>query len=293
MCGLLGFIGADPPLHLQRGAEFVRRRGPDSMGYWTSADRRAQVYHARLSISDLRQIAMQPMSDGPSGLTIAFVGEIYNHLELRQSLPGPFRTDSDTETLLQLFARHDTATLPLLRGMFALVVVDERRRRVLLIRDPIGKKPLFVLPRPEGTYFSSSVMALASATGQTTIDDEAAAKWMELGHPAPDTSVLKGCRPLLPGEVLELSWDGAVISKARAAPAQARPITAIPLPDAVDELERLVKNALKRRLSDNPNPVALLSGGIDSTLVCKYAIECGATRLLLSESRVFKSPDGV
>ena len=292
MCGFIGFVGNRPPLHLQRGAEFVRRRGPDSMGTWAAATGHVHLMHARLSISDLRLIAMQPMSDPASGLTVAFAGEIYNHLELRQTLPGPFRTQSDTETLLRLFDHLDTRALPLLRGMYALTLVDERRRRVLLVRDPVGKKPLFMLQRPEGTYFGNSVLALAAASGHTAIDDAAADQWMDLGYPAPDQSLLAGCRPILPGEVVELGWDGSVVSRSRAAPAELQPVTGITLADAVDHLEALLRTSVKRRLADNPNPVALLSGGIDSTIVCKYAIEAGATRLLLSEPRLFRSHDG-
>ena len=149
-----------------------------------------------------------------------------------------------------------------------------------------------MLQRPEGTYFGNSVLALAAASGHTTIDDDVAAEWLDLGFAPPDKSVLAGCRPIVPGEVVELDWDGNVASRSRAAPPEIAPASCITFDDAVDELERLVRTAIKRRLADNPKPVALLSGGIDSTVVCKYAIEAGATRLLLSEPRIFKSPDG-
>ena len=291
MCGFLGFAGSTPPVDLRAGAEWVRRRGPDSMGIWSAADGHVHLHHARLSISDLRPAAAQPMSDPASGLTVAFAGEIYNHLELRQAIAQPFRTDSDTETLLRLFERHDTAALPLLRGMFAVVLFDERKRRVLLMRDPVGKKPLFLLERPEGSYFGSSILALAAASRHTEIDGAAANRWWELGHSPPDLSLLAGCRPLQPGEVVELDWDGRIRSRERIAPPDARPIPAIGFQEAVDELEILVRTATKRRLSDNPNPVALLSGGIDSTVVCKFALESGATRLLMVETRPFKTAD--
>ena len=169
------------------------------------------LHHARLSISDLRPAAAQPMSEPASGLTIAFVGEIYNHLALRQTIAQPFRTDSDTETLLRVFERHGTAALPLLRGMFAIVLFDERKRRILLIRDPVGKKPLFLLQRPEGSYFGSSILALVAASGHNEIDAEVANRWWELGFSPPGMSLLAGCRPLKPGEVVELDWNGRVL----------------------------------------------------------------------------------
>src|SRR5580704_9957059 len=115
MCGFVGFAGNEPPFDMRQGAEWIRRRGPDSMGIWSASSGHVHLHHARLSISDLRPAAMQPMSDTASGLTVAFGGEIYNHLELRQTIARPFRTDSDTETLLGLFEQHGTAALPLLR----------------------------------------------------------------------------------------------------------------------------------------------------------------------------------
>lgn len=291
MCGFVGFAGTAPPLDLRRGAEWIRRRGPDSMGTWSASSGHVYLHHARLPISDLRPAAAQPMSDPQSGLTIAFVGEIYNHLELRQAITQPFRTDSDTETLLRLFERHGTAALPLLRGMFAVVLFDERKRRILLMRDPVGKKPLFLLTRPEGSYFGSSVLALAAASGHTKIDDHVAKQWWELGFSPPDTSLLAGCRPLRPGEVVELDWNGRVQSRERIAPADPESVCNISFPEAVDALEALVRQAVKRRLNDNSNPVALLSGGIDSTVVCKFALEAGATRLLLVETRPIRTAD--
>ena len=291
MCGFVGFAGSEPPFDMRQGAEWIRRRGPDSMGIWSASGGHVHLHHARLSISDLRPAAAQPMSEPASGLTIAFVGEIYNHLALRQTIAQPFRTDSDTETLLRVFERHGTAALPLLRGMFAIVLFDERKRRILLIRDPVGKKPLFLLQRPEGSYFGSSILALVAASGHNEIDAEVANRWWELGFSPPGMSLLAGCRPLKPGEVVELDWDGRVLSSERITPPEPQSIRGITFQDAVDELEARVRTAVKRRLNDNPNPVALLSGGIDSTVVCKFAAELGATRLLLVETGPLKTSD--
>lgn len=291
MCGLLGFAGSAPPFDMRRGAEWIRRRGPDSMGTWSASAGHVHLHHARLSISDLRPVAAQPMSDPASGLTIAFVGEIYNHRELRLSSDRPFRTESDTETLLRLFECAGLVTLPRLRGMFAIALIDQRRRRVVLTRDPVGKKPLFLLQRPEGSYFGSSVVALAAAAGYAAIDGGVADRWWDLGFAPPDASLLSNCRPLRPGEVVELAWDGRILNSELIKPQQSPLNLTITFQDAVRELESLVRTAVRRRLADNPNPVALLSGGIDSTVVCKFALEKGATRLLLVESRPFKTSD--
>lgn len=218
------------------GAVKIRRRGPDSLGIWRSEDSHVEINHARLAISDLRPAAAQPISDAASGQTVAFVGEIYNHLELREALPGPFVTESDTETLLALFGKHWLGALPLLRGMFSLCLVDERRQEVVLARDPVGKKPLFILPRGEGLYFSSSVLALAAAAKTHDLDDEAAQRWWKRGFCPPNLSLLKGCRPMLPGEVLTLSFDGRILSSSIVMPPAPPLITRITVNDAVDEV---------------------------------------------------------
>jgi asparagine synthase (glutamine-hydrolysing) len=293
MCGFFGFVGSGLPVDMDAGAARVRRRGPDSLGLWSSKNQRVRLAHARLAISDLRPAAAQPISDAESGITIGFVGEIYNHRDLRKDFPpDTFRTDSDTETLLTLINTYGLeATLPKLRGMFALVVVDEKQGTVTLTRDPVGKKPLFVLPRPEGIYFGSSVLALAAGSGFKEIDTDAATAWWEQGFCPPTLSVLRGCYPLKPGEVQKLSIEGKVIHTQRITPVELEPITRISLPEAKEEVGRILRLAVRRRLSDNPNPVALLSGGIDSTVVCKMAIEEGATRLLTLGSRWFRTAD--
>jgi asparagine synthase (glutamine-hydrolysing) len=291
MCGFLGYIGSSKPFDLQAGAARIRRRGPDSLGYWKSKDEHVHISHARLAISDLRPAAAQPISNAATEQTVAFIGEIYNHLELRASLDSEFHTESDTETLLALFGKSWMGALPLLRGMFSLCVVDERRREVVLARDPVGKKPLFILPRPEGLYFSCSVLALSAAANVTEIDDDAASQWWKHGFCPPTLSVLHGCRPLLPGETLRVSFEGHIISSEKVHPPVIEKITKISTAEAVEEVDRLVRQAVRRRLSDNPSPVALLSGGIDSTVVCKYAVEAGATRLLTLAVPLLKSPD--
>jgi asparagine synthase (glutamine-hydrolysing) len=181
MCGFLGYIGSAPSPDLAAGAQRIRRRGPDSLGSWLSEGGNVAILHARLAISDTRPAAAQPISNTETGQTVAFVGEIYNHLTLRSLLPGPFRTDSDTETLLSIFGEQWKGAFPLLRGMFAICLVDENRREALLARDPIGKKPLFILPQAGGVFFCSSVAAISEEANVSEIDNEVALTWWRRG----------------------------------------------------------------------------------------------------------------
>lgn len=291
MCGLIGFIGHGKPAHLDRGAEEIKRRGPDGLGSWTSDDGHVHVKHALLAISAEAPHGQQPMLDPETGLVLAFNGELYNHRDLRPSLKRQCTTPSDTETLLKLIGEQGVGAIARLRGMFAVVLVDTRAHTVHLVRDPIGKKPLFVLKRPEGTYFSSSVMGLAVASGHTAIDEDAARRWWDLGHTPPETSLLAGCFPLKPGEAVELDWNGDIASRQRIAPPDPTPVARMSFADAVAELDHHMRTAVRRRLADNPSPVALLSGGIDSTLVCKYALEAGNVRLVTCQPRLFPTAD--
>jgi asparagine synthase (glutamine-hydrolysing) len=292
MCGLLGFVGQSNPENLEAGGAWINRRGPDGLTSWQSVDGRVRLVHAWLAIADLREIAQQPMSLPGAELTLGFVGEIYNHIELRSTLSHKFQTDSDTETLLALINERGVDAIRELRGMFAIAMVNEKDRTVTLMRDPVGKKPLFLLERSEGSYFGSSVLALSAAAAHVEIDSEAALEWWSLGFSPPNVSVLAGCKPLLPGEVVTMDWTGRVLTRRFLSPAQGETLNTITSVEAVEELDRLVRQSVKRRLMGNPNPVALLSGGVDSTVVSKYAVaERPGIRLLTLGSRWFKSKD--
>ena len=134
-----------------------------------------------------------------------FNGQIYNYLELRAELSNyEFRTRSDTEVIIALYVTHGLEGLKRLRGMFGLVIVDARARRVYLVRDQIGKKPLFLARWSDGLYFGSSLLALLATSDQEPrIANGAAADFWEHAHVAYDQSVLEGCGPVLPGQVIE------------------------------------------------------------------------------------------
>ena len=121
-------------------------RGPDGAGEWYSEDERVGFAHRRLSIIDLSDRAAQPMISADGSLVITFNGEIYNYRELREELAAKgrvFRTTSDTEVLLQLYAEKGADMLQVLRGMFAFAIWDQRRAALFLARDPYGIKPLY------------------------------------------------------------------------------------------------------------------------------------------------------
>ena len=182
MCGINGIFSfhsaasAPQETELLKTRETMRARGPDGAGAWWSADRRCGLGHRRLSIIDLSDRASQPMVSEDGRLVVVFNGEIYNYPQLRAELEtdgARFRTTSDTEVLLHLYARHGGEMVHRLRGMFAFAVWDQAQRRLFLARDPYGIKPLYTANDGWSFRFASQVKALL-AGGNVSSDPEPA-----------------------------------------------------------------------------------------------------------------------
>ena len=165
MCGINGvfhYAGgcADPEL-VRRQAELIRHRGPDDEGLWHEGP--VALAHRRLSIVDLSPGGHQPMPNEDASLWVTYNGELYNWPEVKGTLAARghrFRGASDTEMLLHLYEEHGDAMVVHLRGMFALGLYDRGRRRLLLARDRLGKKPLFYHDNGRRIVFASELKAL-------------------------------------------------------------------------------------------------------------------------------------
>lgn len=169
MCGIAGlyaYLDVAPPVdraELSRMNARMAPRGPDGSGDWYSADGRVGFTHRRLAIIDLSERGAQPMHSADGSLTITFNGEIYNYRELKAGLEAKgyrFRSDSDTEVLLQLYADRGPSMVEALRGMFAFGLWDSRTRQLLLARDPLGIKPLYYADDGWTIRFASQAKAL-------------------------------------------------------------------------------------------------------------------------------------
>jgi asparagine synthase (glutamine-hydrolysing) len=169
MCGINGIFAyhyAANPIdrdELARSRDYMASRGPDGKGQWTSDDEHVGFGHRRLSIIDLSEAASQPMMSADSKLVVTFNGEIYNYRELRKELEAKgrtFRSNSDTEILLHLYAEKGDAMVHDLRGMFAFAIWDEEKKKVFIARDPYGIKPLYYADDGWTFRFASQVKAL-------------------------------------------------------------------------------------------------------------------------------------
>src|SRR5262249_19970232 len=202
-----------------RLSELQRRRGPDGEGLWSSADGRIAFGHRRLAIIDPGPDGAQPMSDASGRWTVTFNGEIYNYRALRhelETLGCVFRTNSDTEVLLNAVARWGEAGIRKLRGMYAFALWDGRERELWLARDPYGIKPLYVAPRDGVLWFASQARALARAAPVDSGRDPAALVGFYLwGHVPEPFTWWAGIRAFPPGH-LQRMRVGAMPAPAQA-----------------------------------------------------------------------------
>jgi asparagine synthase (glutamine-hydrolysing) len=263
MCGIVGIIGSRASGEtVQLMAQSLRHRGPDGDGIWTAPG--ATLGHRRLAIQDLTECGHQPMVLGPLALT--YNGEIYNHEHLRQGLKGPWHSSGDTETLLHLLADSGTAALARLAGMFAFALWDSSSRRLLLVRDRLGIKPLYYQILPDGIAFASELKALL-VLGRPEIDRSAVRDFLFHGYiPAPKT-IYQGISKLPAGHTL--TWENGRVRIERFwQPPSA--IVARSEDETLQRLDELLREVVPAHtLSDVPVGV-FLSGGMDSALTTYY-----------------------
>jgi asparagine synthase (glutamine-hydrolysing) len=249
----------------------LARRGPDSEGFeaWPGVG----LGHRRLSILDLSPAGHQPMLSDDRKAGVVFNGCIYNFLELRAELEQHghrFRSECDTEVLVTGYLHWGIDDLVIrLRGMFAFALWDEIKRTLFLVRDRLGVKPLVYYAHDGEIAFASTVGALGAGGFRGPVDPEAILQFLEYGNVAGDQCIFERLSKLPPATILE--WQNG---KARQRTywtlphwdeSDASPIT---FDEAVDEAETLIVDSTRLRLISDVPIAALLSGGVDSTLVC-------------------------
>lgn len=288
MCGIAGelrFDGTQPDLAaLGRMNARQVARGPDAGGAFAQG---GQAYgHRRLKIMDLSDAAQQPMFDPQLGLGIVFNGAVYNHPELRRELEGlgyRFYSHGDTEVLLKAYHAWGADFVRRLNGMFAFAIWERDSGRVLLGRDRLGIKPLYYSELPGGLRFASALPALLAAGDVDTAVDPVALNHYLSFHavvPAPYT-ILRGVRKLAPGSLMTIEADGSRSERAFWSLAYPR--------DPQDEARSFeewteillegLRGAVRRRLVADVPVGALLSGGVDSSLIVGLMHEAGVADL--------------
>ena len=281
MCGICGIVSLSGEAvdHRRVAAmtEAMRHRGPD--GHGELRREQAGLGMRRLAIIDLLG-GDQPQSNEDGTVHVVQNGEIYNYRELRRELAGrghTLRTESDTEVLVHLYEDLGPPFAERLRGMFAVAVWDERRRRLVLARDRFGIKPLFYA-RPDGgstLAFASELTALALASEtRPELDPAALEAYLAFNSiPAP-LSILAGHHKLPPGHVLIAEEGGVRVERfARPAPVAAPELLRDRTPALIDELLTRLRDSVRAHLIADVPVGVLLSGGIDSSLITALAAQ--------------------
>jgi asparagine synthase (glutamine-hydrolysing) len=285
MCGIAGIIGRLDELNraaLERMSDAMVHRGPDDSRTWISApDSRgwgALLGFRRLSILDLSSAGAQPMVDPVTGHVVVFNGEIYNFVDLRRRLVAEgqeLRSTGDTAVMLRALGLHGPGAVSWLRGMFALACWDPKERRLLLARDPLGIKPLYLarLSDPDRGWslaFASELRALLASglLGTPHLDPQAVASSLWNGFVVGPVTAVKGVELLWPGHLVEFDGAGKELRQ--------QDFWHIPnrAPDPImdeDGLAAILEEGLKLHLESDVPLAVLLSGGVDSSAVANLA----------------------
>ena len=275
MCGVAGILAFErdaPFLHgdlIERMRDSMTHRGPDEAGVFR--DSHIALGQRRLSIIDLAG-GSQPMSDANQTVQVLNNGEIYNYQELRRDLEArgqAFRTDSDTEVIVNGYLEYGEAVVDHLRGMFAAAIWDASAQKLLLMRDRAGQKPLYYAHLPEGLFFASEIKALLEYSGlPRDLDVTALHDYFTYQSIPEPLSIFTSVRKLPPGHFLRCDTSGQLDIKQywRWNLCEDRQTT-LSYDEAVARTRDLLDEAVRLRMIADVPLGALLSGGVDSSAV--------------------------
>ncbi len=277
MCGITGMVaregkGFGPTARRISGAlDSIHHRGPDSQGQFS--DSQVWFGHARLSILDLSDAASQPMASSDEQYVICYNGEVYNFAELARQLNlNDLRSHSDTEVVLRAFAKLGTDSIELFNGMFAFAIYDKRTKKVWLVRDRLGIKPLYYCFDESGLFFASEINALGGK--RLECDHSVVHEWLYYGTTLGDRTLYEGVHKLLPGHYLELDlitfssiiecyWSPTHYSSCEKHTGS--------VSERIQQTRNLIDRAVKRQLVSDVPVGVFLSGGVDSSAITAFA----------------------
>ncbi|MFC0862024.1 asparagine synthase (glutamine-hydrolyzing) [Sphaerimonospora cavernae] len=276
MCGISGWVDYGRDLRLERETvqamtDTMACRGPDAEGTWFAPH--VAFGHRRLAVIDIEG-GRQPMvaeRNGEIAAVLTYSGEVYNFRELRAELTGlghRFRTQSDTEVVLEAYLEWGEDFVDRLGGMYAFAIWDTRREELLLIRDRMGIKPLYYYPTPQGVLFGSEPKAiLANPLADRVVDADGLRELLAFVK-SPETAVFKDMYEVRPGQIVRVRRDG--LGKRRYWRLEAREHTD-DLPTTVRTIRELLDDIITRQLISDVPLCTLLSGGLDSSAVTALA----------------------
>jgi asparagine synthase (glutamine-hydrolysing) len=276
MCGLVGFWRHEGGrrFDLDAALRALAHRGPDDTGTFEGgvSERRCSLGHVRLSILDLSPLGHQPMHSGDGRYVIVFNGEVFNFAEIRRELEGEgavFRSSSDTEVILEGYARRGPAILQRMRGMFALAIFDRTSGSLFLARDRMGIKPLYVALSPTSIAFASEVRALlASGCVEPRLSRVGVASYLRWGSVADPHTLVEDVQSLAAGSYLLADERGTrVVNYWRPSPQT----SVRRREEALEVIKPVLREAVELRLVSDVPVGVFLSGGVDSSVIAAIA----------------------
>lgn len=277
MCGLVAVVARQGHARLvDQALEAIRHRGPDAHGTFEAERKDCVLGHNRLAIIDTSDSGVQPMHDQSGRYVIVYNGEIYNYAELRNELDRSsggiaWSSHSDTEVLIEGYAREGEAFFDKLNGMFAFILYDKKTGETLVLRDPLGIKPLLIHQEQGRTIFASEISAVrALALGGLQVREESLADQLSLSYVPEPYTMYRDVYKFPPGE-LKKYRDGVEISSRRLFRHLEGAPFAGDLNAAVEEFGAAFRQAIKRQMRSDVPVALLLSGGLDSTAIALEA----------------------
>lgn len=279
MCGIAGIFSLETEISdsmIESMTSILGHRGPDHQGVLVKG--RCALGHRRLSIIDLSSDANQPMHSLSGRYSIVYNGELYNYKELISKLNLKLRTKSDTEVVLEAFAKHGPEVVKSFNGMFSFAIYDREEENIWIFRDRMGKKPLFYIHKGNNLHFASELKALIPFLKDYTLDRDAVALFLHLGFIPGEKTIYSAVKKLPMGS--SLFFDGSKLNINRwwnpADTLEQEP--SLPKHPA-DALKVLLEDSVELRLVSDVPYGSFLSGGIDSSVVSAVAQQLTGSKL--------------
>lgn len=280
MCGICGYIGKRKITHeeLQACNDTMVHRGPDDSGIVCYTEDKIQIAlaHRRLSILDLSKLGHQPMESHDGIVAVAFNGEIYNYRELKKEINYPFQSNSDTEVIIAAYLQWGIGFLQHLDGMFAVALYDRKQKKLLLVRDKLGKKPLYCYENDGDIFFASTLNAIMKYPEfHSELDRDSIRQLLVRAYIISPYTIFTKVRKVNPGELWVCDGEKIEIRKYWELYHHyetARLSFSGTYDEAKNELDKRLSQAVTKRLHADVPVGVLLSGGIDSSLVALQAV---------------------
>jgi asparagine synthase (glutamine-hydrolysing) len=273
MCGISGFSATNRNIEdLKFMTGCIAHRGPDADGFYFDEQSSTALGHRRLSILDLSQAANQPFYSKDKRYVMVYNGEVFNYKEIAAELNIQTQTTSDTEVIIEAFAKEGPAFVNRLNGMFAFAIFDQQEKLLYLFRDRVGIKPLFYFQKAGELLFASEIKAITGLPDfQKTLNRRAIYNYLHLGYiPEPDTA-FEGIKKFPAGAYAVYNGKDLKIESYWKPEEKIKSNTLKDFKQAKEEFKALIESSVKYRMISDVPYGTFLSGGIDSSLVTAVA----------------------